>query len=107
MTTFDEREQAFERKFARDQEVRFRVHAIRNRLLGQWAAQRLRLNPAEAEAYATVLAQADVAKFHDDDVVKKVQADFLAQGDVVTEAEIRERLATFLSIAKGRVASTT
>lgn len=105
MTTFDEREHAFEQKFVHDQEIRFRVHAMRNRLLGQWAAQRLRLKPAEAEAYATELAQADVAKFHDDEVIKKVLGDFLANGEVMREAEIRQQLATFLSVAKARVAA--
>ena len=106
MTTFDEREHAFEQKFAHDQEIRFRVHAVRNRLLGQWAAQRLRLKPAEADAYATALAQADVAKFHDDEIVKKIRGDLLANGDAVTEAEIREQLAQTLLAAKRRVAGT-
>ncbi len=107
MTTFDEREHAFEQKFAHDQEIRFRVHALRNRLLGQWAAQKLRLKPAEAETYATELATADVASFHDDEIVKKVLGDFLANGEAVTEAEIRAQLTKLLPIAKTRVASST
>ncbi len=104
MTTFDEREHAFEAKFARDQEIRFRVHAWRNRLLGQWAAEKLRLKGAEAEAYAMSLAQADVAKFHDDEIVQKVMSDFLARGEHVTDAEIRQQLARLLPVAKQRVA---
>ena len=106
MTTFDEREHAFEQKFAHDQEIRFRVHAVRNRLLGQWAAQKLRLRPAEAEAYASALAQADVAKFHDDEIVKKVLGDFLANGEPITEAEIRGQLDQMLLTAKRRVGGT-
>jgi len=106
MTTFDEREHAFEQKFAHDQEIRFRVHAVRNRLLGQWAAQTLHLRPAEAEAYATSLAQADVARFHDDEIIKKVLGDFLANGEAITEAEIREQLAKLLPVAKARVAGS-
>ncbi len=104
MSLFDDREHAFERKFANEQEVRFRVHAVRNRLLGQWAAERLHLKPADAETYATELAQADVASFHDDELIKKVLADFLANGETVSESEIREQLAKLLPIAKSRVA---
>ncbi len=59
MTTFDDREQAFEAKFARDEEMAFRITARRNRLLGQWAATRMELTPAEADAYATAVVQAD------------------------------------------------
>lgn len=104
MTTFDERERAFEEKFAHDQEVRFRVHALRNRLLGLWAAQRLHFRPVEAETYATALAQADVAKFHDDEIVRKVLSDFLTNSEVITEAEIRAQLTRLLPIAKQRLA---
>lgn len=106
MTTFDEREHAFEQQFAHDQDIRFRVHALRNRLLGQWVAERLRLRPVEAEAYATALAQADVAKFHDDEIVSKVLSDFLANGDAMTETEIRAQMDRLLPIAKGRIASS-
>jgi hypothetical protein len=104
MTTFDEREHAFEEKFAHDQEIRFRVRAVRNRLLGFWVAEKLRFRPAEAEAYATALAQAGVAKFQDDDIVRRVVGDLLAQGEPTTEAEIRRQLERLLPIAKTRVA---
>ncbi|HTP82694.1 MAG TPA: DUF1476 domain-containing protein [Alphaproteobacteria bacterium] len=104
MSLFEDREHAFERKFANEQETRFRVHAVRNRLLGQWAAQKLHLKPAEAETYAMELAQADVASFHDDEIIKKILADFLARGEVASEAEIREQLAKLLPVAKARVA---
>ena len=104
MTTFDEREHGFEEKFAHDQEIRFRVHGLRNRLLGEWAAQKLHLRPQEAATYATALAQADVAKFHDDEIVGKVLSDFLAKGQAVTEAEIRAQLERLLPIAKRRIA---
>ena len=107
MTLFDNREHAFEEKFAHDQEVRFRVHAVRNRLLGQWVAERLRLRAAEAEAYAAALAQADIARFHDDEIVKRVMADLLARGEPVTDTEIRQQLARLLPLAKARVAEKT
>lgn len=104
MTTFDERERAFEKKFAQDQEVRFRVHVVRNRLLGLWAAEKLCFGPPEAEAYATTLAQAEVAKFNDDDIVRRVVEDFVARGKPITEAEIHRQLERLLPIAKARVA---
>lgn len=107
MTTFNEREHAFEEKFAHDEDIRFRVHALRNRLLGEWAAQKLRLRPPEAASYAIALAQADVAKFHDDEIVRKVLSDFLANGEAITEAEIREQLARLLPAAKRRIAGST
>lgn len=107
MTTFDEREHAFEEKFAHDQEIRFRVHAARNRLLGLWAADRLHLNQAEREAYAMALAQADIAKFHDDDLVRRIMGDFLARGEPVTELEIRHQIERLLEVAKRRIAEKT
>lgn len=105
MTTFDDREHAFEEKFAHDQEIRFRVHAVRNRLLGLWAAEKLRLPPAEREPYAMALAQADVAKFHDDEIVRTIMGDFFAKGERITEAEIRAQLEVLLEAAKRRIAS--
>jgi hypothetical protein len=105
MTTFDEREHAFEGKFARDQEARFRVHAWRNRLLGLWAAEKLHLGPDQAEAYALELAQADVARFHDDDLVRRILGDFKATGEPITESEIRDQLRQLLPIAKKHVAT--
>lgn len=104
MTTFKEREHAFEEKFAHDQEIRFRVHAWRNRLLGLWAAEKLHLKPAEAEAYATALAQADVAKFRDDEIVRRVLGDFLARGERMADVEIRRQLERLLPAAKAHVA---
>lgn len=105
MTTFDDREHVFEEKFAHDQEIRFRVHAVRNRLLGLWAAEKMRLHPAEREAYAMALAQADVAKFHDDDVIRRIMGDFFAKGEPITETEIRAKLESLLETAKRRVAT--
>lgn len=104
MTTFDEREHAFEEKFVHDEEIRFRVHALRNRLLGEWAAKELHLRPDEAANYAMALAQADVAKFHDDKIVRKVVADFSAKGRKVSESEIRAKLVQLLPIAKRQIA---
>ena len=92
MTTFDDREKAFEAKFARDEEMMFRVHARRNRLLGVWAAERMGLDPAETEAYAKSVVQADFEEAGDEDVVRKLLGDLTSAGVEVDEAEIRVAL---------------
>lgn len=89
MTTFDDREKAFEAKFARDEEMLFRVHARRNRLLGQWAAERMGLDPAETEAYAKSVVQADFEEAGDEDVIRKLLGDLVSAGIETDEAEIR------------------
>ena len=72
MTTFDNREQAFEAKFARDEEMAFRVTARRNRLLGSWAAQQMGLTAEETDAYGKAVVQADFEEAGDEDVVRKL-----------------------------------
>ena len=89
MTTFDDRERAHESKFARDVEMLFRVHARRNRLVGGWAAERMGLSAAEAEAYAKSVVQADFEEAGDQDVVRKLLGDLVSAGVEVDEAEIR------------------
>ncbi|MCH4894805.1 MULTISPECIES: DUF1476 domain-containing protein [unclassified Sphingomonas] len=93
MTTFDDRERAFEAKFARDEEMLFRVHARRNRLVGQWAAQQMKLTREEAEAYATAVVQADFEEAGDEDVVRKLIADLTAAGVAIDDATVRAALA--------------
>ena len=80
MTTFDDRENAFERKFALDEELRFKAVARRNKLLGLWAAEKLGLAGAEAEAYAREVVAADFQKPGEDDVFQKVRDDFARKG---------------------------
>jgi hypothetical protein len=89
MTTFDDREKAFEAKFARDEEMMFRVHARRNRLLGTWAAERMGLDAAETEAYAKSVVQADFEEAGDEDVIRKLLGDLVSAGIETDEAEIR------------------
>ncbi|MFA7441465.1 MAG: DUF1476 domain-containing protein [Sphingomonadaceae bacterium] len=103
MTSFDEREQAFEAKYARDAELQFRVTARRNRLLGLWAADRLKLTEAEAEAYARSVVQADFEEAGDDDVVRKVIGDLLKAGIETSEIEIREILAKKFGEARQQI----
>lgn len=93
MTTFDDREKAFEARFAHDAEKEFRVTARRNRLAGMWAASRLGLTEAEAEAYAKSVVQADFEEIGDDDVVRKLMGDLLKSNVEVSDIEVREMLA--------------
>ena len=80
MSTFDNRENAFENKFAHDEEMLFRVTARRNKLVGLWAAEKMGLTAAEAGPYATSVVQADFEEAGDDDVVRKVVGDLTAAG---------------------------
>lgn len=92
MTSFDDRERAFEAKFARDEEMAFRVVARRNKLVGQWASARMGLTPEETDAYAKSVVQADFEESGADDVVRKILGDLLAAGEDVSETEVRAQL---------------
>ena len=92
MSTFDDRERAFEAKYARDEEMQFRIIARRNRLLGEWAARLMGLNQAEAEGYAKDVIRADFEEAGDDDVVRKLLGDLTAAGVDADEAKIREAM---------------
>jgi hypothetical protein len=92
MTTFEDREKAFENLYARDQEMQFKVRARRNKLLGQWAAKLMNLGPEESEAYARDVVRADFEEAGDDDVVRKVLGDLTTAGVDCDDARIRETL---------------
>lgn len=92
MTTFDDRERAEEAKFAHDSDMLFRVHARRNRLLGQWAAERMGLSAVEAEGYAKSVVQADFEEGGDEDVVRKLLGDMTSAGIETDEAEVRQAM---------------
>jgi hypothetical protein len=93
MTTFDDRERAFESMYAHDEEMRFRVIARRNRLLGAWAARLMGLSEAEADAYAKDVIRADFEEAGEEDVIRKLLGDLTAAGIETDEAKIREALA--------------
>jgi hypothetical protein len=76
MTTFDKRDEGFERKFAHDEELRFRATARRNKLLGLWAAEKMGLSGADADTYAKAVIVADFEEAGDDDVFRKIRKDF-------------------------------
>ena len=92
MTTFDDRERAFEQKFARDEEMQFRIIARRNRLLGQWAARQMGLSDAEAESYAKDVVRSDFEEAGEHDVIRKVLGDLTAAGVDCDEARVTEAL---------------
>ena len=92
MTTFDDREQAFEAKFARDEEMAFRITARRNRLVGTWAAALMGRTPAETDAYAKAVVQADFEEAGDEDVVRKLFGDLLGSGVDIDEGKVRQAL---------------
>ena len=92
MTQFDDRERAFESKFARDEEMSFRILARRNRLLGEWAARQMGLSEEETASYAKDVVRADFEEAGDEDVIRKVLGDLTSAGIEVTDAEIRQAL---------------
>ena len=92
MSGFDDRERAFEAKFARDQEVQFRITARRNRLLGEWAAERMGLTPEETDAYAKAVVQADFEEAGDEDVIRKLVGDMTQAGINIDEAGVHAAL---------------
>jgi hypothetical protein len=92
MTTFDDRERAFESMYARDQEMQFKVTARRNRLLGMWAAELMGLTDVEAEAYAKDVVRADFEEAGDEDVIRKVLGDLTSAGVDIDDSKIREAL---------------
>jgi hypothetical protein len=89
MTTFDDRERAFEAKYARDEEMAFRVTARRNKLLGQWAADKMRLTPEETDAYARAVIHAEFEEAGDEDVIRKLVGDLTAAGIDIDEGGVR------------------
>ena len=93
MTTFNDREQAFEAKYARDEEMAFRILARRNRLLGEWAARLMGLTEVEGEAYAKEVIRAEFEEAGDEDVIRKLLGDLTAAGIEIDDAKIREALA--------------
>ena len=92
MTTFDKREEGFEKKFALDEELQFKANARRNKLLGLWAAEKLGLHGADAEAYAKSVVMADFAEAGDEDVFRKVRGDFDAKAVAQSDQQIRQAM---------------
>lgn len=105
MTSMKDREEGFERKFAFDEELRFKAMARRNRLLGLWAAEKLGKSGADADAYAMSVVSADFQEAGDQDVFRKVRADFDAAGVKQSDQQIRHEMDSLLAIAVDQVRS--
>ncbi len=99
MTTFDNRKEGFEKKFAHDEELRFKATARRNKLLGQWAAEKLGLSGDAAASYAKDVVAADFEEAGDDDVVRKVMGDFKAKNVDQSEHQVRRTMDELMGTA--------
>ncbi|MGL4497153.1 MAG: DUF1476 domain-containing protein [Beijerinckiaceae bacterium] len=107
MTTFDNRKDSFEKKFAHDEELRFKATARRNKLLGQWAAGLLGKTGPDADAYAKTVVMADFEEAGDDDVYRKVKADFDAAGVAQSEHQIKRTMDELMGQAIEQVKAGT
>jgi hypothetical protein len=103
MTTFEEREKGFERKFVHDEELKFKATARRNRMLGLWAAERLGLAGDAAQAYAREVIKADFAEPGDEDVFRKLRTDFDAKGVIESDHQIRRMMSEMMSQAVAQI----
>ena len=99
MSSFDKREDGFEKKFAHDEELRFKATARRNKRLGLWAAEKLGKSGADADAYATAVINADMEEAGDEDVVRKLRKDFDAAGVAQSDHQIRRTMDEMLAVA--------
>jgi hypothetical protein len=107
MTTFDKREEGFEKKFAHDEELRFKANARRNKLLGMWAAEKLGLTGPEADAYAKEVVMADFEEAGDNDVFKKLRKDFDAKSVAQSDHQIRRTMDEMMEQAIAQIKAGT
>jgi len=99
MTSFDDREKSFERKFALDEELSFKANARRNKLLGLWAAEKMGLSGDEAQAYAREVVKADLEEPGEEDVFRKIRGDFDAKSVDQSDHQIRRAMSDLLAEA--------
>lgn len=99
MSSFDKREDSFEKKFAHDEELQFKAGARRNKLLGLWAAEKLGKSGDDAEAYAKTVVIADFEEAGDDDVFRKIRKDFDAGGVDQSDHQIRRSMDELMAVA--------
>ena len=106
MTTFDDREKGYEKKFAHDAELKFKAESRRNKMLAEWAGAKLGLSGAALDDYIKAVRRADLQEKGDEDVLRKVKADLDAKGLAIPEIEIREAMDEFLSKAITEIEGT-
>ena len=105
MTNFEDREKGYERKFAHDEELKFKATARRNKLLGLWAAEQLGITGDQAQAYAREVIKADLEISGDDDVFRKIRRDFDAKGVQKSDHQIRSKMVDLMGVAVGQIES--
>ena len=103
MSTFDERQKGFEKKYEKDQELQFKATARRNRLLGLWAAELMGIKGEAAEAYAKDVVKADFEKPGEEDVVDKVMNDFKSKGVAQSDHQVRRKMDELLGVARHQI----
>lgn len=103
MTTFEDRENAFEKKFAHDQTLKFKAEARRNKMLAEWAADKLGMTGPAVEPYVKAVRKADLAEKGDQDLFRKIRQDFDDKGVKIADAEIRKAMMDFLAEAVRQV----
>ena len=103
MSQFEDRQKAFERKFAHDGEMQFRAEARRNKLLGLWAAEIMGRSGDEADAYAREVVAADFQEAGDEDVFRKLAGDFKSSGTPVADDDIRAKMRELMATAKAQL----
>lgn len=99
MTGFSDREKSFEKKFAMDEELKFRAEARRNKLLALWAAEKLGLSGAAVDDYVKAVRKADLVEKGDEDVFRKVRKDLDDKGVRIPDGDLRKAMAEFLLTA--------
>jgi hypothetical protein len=107
MTTFDKREEGFEKQFAHDEELKFKASARRNKLLGLWAAEKLGLSGAAADAYSKEVIAADFEEAGDEDVFRKLRKDFDAKGVNQSDHQIRRTMQELMATAVAQIKAGT
>jgi len=105
MTTFNNREKAFEDKYKHDQELQFKVEVRRNKLLGLWVAEMLGLSGADAEAYAKEVVAADFEEPGDADLIRKIQGDTQSKNIDLSEHRLRKKMDELVAVAKEQIMS--
>ena len=100
MSSFDEREKSFEKKFVRDEELQFKIDARKNKYLGEWAAEKLGKSSTDKDAYVQEVIKSDFTEPGDEDVFRKIQGDFKKASISISDSEIREQMNSLFERAK-------
>jgi hypothetical protein len=103
MTTFDDREQGYERKFAEDEALEFKAVARRNRLLGLWAGELMGLEDKHLQDYAAAIVRSEVTAPDEEDVLRRVHGDLVGAGLKVTEGQVLGKMHELLAVARGQI----